>query len=77
MIDYREQSMTARDAKKFIGKRVEYWTIGDRDPHRGTRSLGRIATVLAVKGRNIQTSDDWLWAPNVTEMREYQKPKEE
>lgn len=62
--------MTAKQAKQFTGKRVEFIRIGELDRHRGT-ALVRTTTVVAVKGRNIQTEDgDWLWAPNIHSMKE-------
>jgi hypothetical protein len=52
--------MKATDAKRFIGKRVDYAKRG---------GFLRTGVVVGTSGRNIQLETDWLWAPDVEWMR--------
>lgn len=62
---------TAAEARKLIGKRVEYLLTRDIDRSgRGYVSPSTKGTVTDVSGRNIEISDqDWLTFTRIVEMR--------
>lgn len=62
--------MKVSEARKLIGKRIEW--MDTFCPWRG--GFVRTGTLRDVKGRNVlverQGSDDWLWLPNMRDLRE-------
>ena len=58
--------MKSSELKKLIGKKI-FWD-DFLDPNRGTFKI-RNAKVVAIHGRNIETEDTTLWAPDLKNLR--------
>jgi hypothetical protein len=59
--------MNAKEANKLIGKKVE-WEYG----HRGRLARSCLVahgTIEEVKGRNIRISGNWLWLPDLINLK--------
>lgn len=63
--------MKVAEARKLIGKRVEWRTRGD--PNRGTYFV-RSGVIVEVAGKNVRIesmgSDDWRWLPDLIDLKE-------
>lgn len=57
---------TEKGLRKLIGKKVEWEYAHDRQ--RGTCFV-RQGYVQAVKGKNICIDDDWLWGPELSNLK--------
>lgn len=55
--------MKAKEARKFIGKFVEW-----DEPNR-VSILMRRGWVKSVQGRNVEIDGDWKWLPDIEEFR--------
>jgi hypothetical protein len=60
--------MKASEARKLIGKKVEWEYAHCR--HRGT-CLVAYGVVEEVKGRNIMISGSWKWLPDLINLKEF------
>lgn len=60
--------MKAAEARKLIGKQVEWDDILDPNYPEGT--VVRTGWCTAVKGKNIEIDGGWKWLPNLKNLRE-------
>lgn len=56
-----------KEAKKLIGKEVEYVLKNRIDLARGWCSSVR-SKIVDVQGKNIRTESDWIYIPDIYEM---------
>ena len=58
---------TSQDAKKLIGKRVQYLRECDIERNKGM-IFPRYCTIIDVKNNNIVTENDYIYIPDLVEM---------
>ncbi len=63
----------ASEAKKLIGKRVEYLRQSDIDKSGRGYYFPRVGRVESATGRNIEIDGDWVSLSELVEMREVAK----
>ena len=61
--------VTAAEARKLIGKRVQYLRTGDIDRSGRGYISPQEGEIKDVVGRNIQINSDWQWRPSIVEMK--------